>query len=60
MYDTGTKLAKDTFMINSFTVRFFDEEEILNFNSKFDLIKLEQAEEEPCSLSCIFSVKRAL
>jgi cyclopropane fatty-acyl-phospholipid synthase-like methyltransferase len=59
MYGTGTKVAKDTFMINGFSVRFFAEDEILNFNNKFDLIKLEQAEEEPCSLSCIFSIKKS-
>lgn len=56
-YGSGTQVANDTYLINGFTVRFFNEAEILRFNHKFKVLKVSEAEEEPCSLILVFSTK---
>jgi SAM-dependent methyltransferase len=58
-YGKGKKLAKDTFEIRGFEVRFFEKSEILNFNRKFKLLEVTEADEQPCSLILVFSVKAA-
>ncbi len=56
-FGKGKKIAKDTFVINGFKVRFFTQEEILRFNRGFKTLRTMEAYEEPCSLILAFTVK---
>jgi cyclopropane fatty-acyl-phospholipid synthase-like methyltransferase len=56
-FGKGKEVAKDTFEINGFRVRFFGNEEILNHSHGFKVLQIIEAYEEPCSLSLIFTVR---
>ena len=58
-FQKGKEIAKDTFEINGFSVRFFTEEEILRFNGdRFRVLQTEEAYEEPCSLILAFTARK--
>ena len=56
-FGKGRKIAKDTFEINGFKVRFFSDKEILAFNLGFKTLRVMKAYEEPCSLSLAFTTR---
>jgi cyclopropane fatty-acyl-phospholipid synthase-like methyltransferase len=56
-FGKGREIAKDTFEINGFRVRFFTHEEILRFNHGFKTTLVKDVYEEPCSLTLVFAVR---
>jgi SAM-dependent methyltransferase len=57
-FGKGKEIAKDTFEINGFKVRYFTEDEILEFNRRFRTLEVKETYEEPCSLILVFSMRK--
>lgn len=56
-YGCGKEVGRDTFEINWFRIRFFTIDDILAFTHRFKRLQITEAEEDPCSLIMVFSVR---
>src|SRR5207245_7275286 len=56
-YGKGTNIGKDTYEVNGYKIRFFDQGGILGFFKQFRILKVKQAYEEPCSLLLVLLEK---